>query len=451
MSVLRAALASLLVAACGDNLSDPSSVQGGDRLRLIEYIYEDGFRERDLEVFHDAARDERCEVRLFSDGARYCAPESAAGETVFVDASCSRSLGLVPVETAAPPYFTRYYELHGERLPSRLYPSGARTDAPTQVWLQQDGFCLGPVAAMPAEYYELGEEILPSAFVRIRESDVREGERLALGTDTSSDGLRVPGALYDQLVMQRCELAGGANAGEVACVPRELPRASYYGDPGCTQPVVALAASTATDLGTHHASSTDCWSLLEVGAPLDPAAPIYEPIGAACVAVPRPGGTVAYATGASLDVAIAARVTAPAQTTRLSLVELQHGALRIPDRFLFDAELGAECRRERRDGEHVCVPHASTRVQTVFADDACSTTLSLAFLPVGGCHAPARFATDGAAHYPIGAPYAQPFYELEPGDRCGTFEAPPGLVAHALLPALDAASLPRARAEIDYR
>lgn len=98
----------LLIAnvACGDNLApDPSVARSGSRLKLVHYDYGDGVRETETEWFHDAARDERCTPRVWSDGVSLCTP--AFADTVFPTSDCTRAVGRVPLSAALPPYFVR--------------------------------------------------------------------------------------------------------------------------------------------------------------------------------------------------------------------------------------------------------------------------------------------------------------------------------------------------------
>ena len=125
-------------------------------------------------------------------------------------------------------------------------------------------------------------------------------------------------------------------------------------------------------------------------------------------------------------------------------MELVDGAVHLPSTHVFDRELGGDCAPQERDGEIVCVPDAPINATTVFADDVCGTPIELAFVPTGMCEPVAAFAARGDVRYPIEAPYTQPFYELEPGDRCGAFAAPPGHVAHALGPAVPVEAFARA-------
>ena len=64
------------IAACGDNIEpDPNVARSGLRLKLVHYDYGEGTRETETGWFHDAARDERCTPRMWSDGVTICTPD----------------------------------------------------------------------------------------------------------------------------------------------------------------------------------------------------------------------------------------------------------------------------------------------------------------------------------------------------------------------------------------
>jgi hypothetical protein len=439
---LRLAMIAVL-AACGDNATETSVPQSGSRLRLVTYVYTDGAREWDPQVFFDRALAARCSIRLFSDGARYCMPEQAGGRTVFVNATCSRAVGTVAPDAAAPPYFIRYFSLGGDSTPSRVYRAHAATAAPLEVWFQLGTECTGPYPADPAlVYHELGEEL---ALVRVRESERITGQRLAMMIDTSDDGLRVPRMLVDRDLELPCEVAASPYADAAACVPLGLPRADYYADAGCSEPLAALATG-APELATHHGPLTGCHALYRVAATAEPAA-VYEILGGACVMVPRPAGTL-YALGEGVPPTSAARVHT-GTTSRLAPIELVDDSVRWPDGFVFDRLLAGECRRRSREDSIVCEPHATARVQEFFADPACTTLVRLAVAAVGACQPPPRFASDGEAIHEVGDVLEVALFELEPGDRCGDYTLPVHLQAYTLGAPLDRATFAHATLVID--
>jgi hypothetical protein len=438
--VSRALCLLAIVVACGDNGAAPVP-HSGARLQIVRYAYDDGAEQIDRTTLYDAALRERCRAEVFSDGARYCMPVAAQGETVFVDDRCTRALGLSRASATPPAYFIAYYRLGGEVRPSRIYPPGAAVDPPALVWRQQDGYCIGPTAPEPGTYFELAAALGPDALARISEARRETGDDLAIGIDTSDDGLVVASALYD-LDHGPCDLVTEANVTEAACVARSLMRADYYADDECTTPLVAVPASRSGDVAAYRDPRSGCWSVASI-APAQTSGPLYERIDTSCINVQPPTGAALHALQDPVPPPALARVRS-GSGARLDVIELVDGAAHVPSLQVFDRQLGADCTPQERDGEILCVPDAAVVTTTVFADDACATPIELAFVPTGECEPPARFAARGDARHPIEDPYALPFYELEPGDRCGTFAAPPGHVAHAIGAAVPAEAFARA-------
>jgi hypothetical protein len=445
---MHAAIAS--IAACGDNLH-AGSLRSGARLHLVSYVYEDGTREHDRERFYDSDLRELCRPLMFSDGARYCAPERSRGRSVFVDAHCRLAVGVVD-EAEPPPFTTRYFSLQGEALPSRLYRTGVTVAPPSATWEQRDGTCLGPFAANGGTYFALGEELGPDRLVRVSERGGIDGTRVSIGVDSSDDGLRVPGAFYDRALDLRCSLVETRDAEAAPCVPSEtLPFTDYYADARCSEPVLMLPIGEAADRAVHRSSRTACWEVREVGDELTEPT-VFVAIEGTCVATSAPSGYTLFRTTPGIDVAMLPRSVVDAGGDRLAAIEIRDGAMRVSDGTLFDRVLGSDCARDparSRAGEEVCVPRLAVGARGVFADPQCTAFMWLAFVPSGGCHPPAYFATDGFARYPVREPYVQTFYELEPGDRCGTLAAPEGFVAHRLGAPVADSDLVHARIEID--
>jgi len=233
-----------------------------------------------------------------------------------------------------------------------------------------------------------------------------------------------------------------AGASEAVCIATSLDQADYFADAGCSNPLVAVESTAEPTHASYRDPRSSCWSLVEVQEAWA-AEEVYERIDDACVAVPKPVGLSLRATAHAHPPPALTRVHAT-NGDRLDVMELVDGDVRIPSTHVFDRELGADCTIEDRDGVLVCVPHAPVTVTTVFADAACGTPLDLAFVPDGDCEPPARYASRGDVRFPVEAAYTQPFYELEPGDRCGTFEAPVGTVPHALGRALSVDAFARA-------
>src|SRR5690606_19295808 len=123
-----------------------------------------------------------------------------------------------------------------------------------------------------------------------------EGERLAVGIDVSDDGLRTPGALYDRRFDRRCTMYARANGSVAECLPDDLPAATFYADPDCSHPVLALPAGREVPHAAHMSRLTGCVSMFEVGDELGTLT-LYEHLGDSCVPVPVPPGVTLHTAG----------------------------------------------------------------------------------------------------------------------------------------------------------
>lgn len=426
-TVLVALIVALIVASCGDNL-DGGGLQSGSRLRLVEYVGDDGSVITDSHSFYDTQLNTRCEPVVFSDGARYCMPEGAGGDVVFLDAQCSQPVGQLGVSEKMPVLVVRWFALDDERRPSRLYFPGQPIEPPALYWEQQDGFCIGPHVDATGTFLSLGQQVLPSDLVRIREVARVDGDELAAGRDTSIDGFAAYGALYAPDGAP-CDRLNAPNGADTACVPREQPDAIYYADDQCAESLVALEAGTVAHTALHYDPRSGCRELVAVGETVEPAT-IYQVIDGHCVSVPLPVDKRLASTHDPVALpTLMRRVTS--SDRRLRSIELVDGPLRIPDPFVHDSVLGADCRFTRTaDARYACIPDAQPLVTTVFTNDTCFYQQSLAFIPSGPCALPQPLVLDGESRRPVLEPYDQPFFQLEPGDRCGPYEAPPGTRAY---------------------
>ena len=442
------ALVLLVIAACGDNLEpDPNVARSGNRLKLVHYDYGDGTRETETRWFHDAARDERCTPRSWSDGVTLCTP--AFTDTVFPTSACARALGRVPAGDAVPPYFVRHYWLADSWVPSRIFLPGERADVPAQAWELRDGACLGPYDTAGSDYYELGREIERAGLVRITHPEVAATSRLALAVVASADGLYVPTGLYDRDLEAPCVPAAAPGADATVCVPDGVATADYFHDAQCAEPELALAfGERLPAVIRHHDERSRCTSYHAVGAEVS-APPLYHRNGPSCVEIAAPTNTRYYLAGAPRELAGLDRVRDPTMR-RLQPIELLHGDLRIADALLHDAALATECQRDELDGAVRCVPRTATPVIELFADDSCQAVVPLAEVHLGACAEPAAFAVaSGRVLRAIGAVRVAPLYHLSTGDRCLPYAIPEGIAFHEVGPALPAETFATATIVVD--
>ncbi len=194
LGIVRPVLVALLAVSCGDNL-DGGGLHSGSRLRLVEYAGDDGSVTVDSHTFYDVELNTRCVPVTFADGARYCRPEGARGDVVFLDAQCAQPVGRLGFSEPTPVLVIRWFSLHDERRPSRLYFPGEPIEPPALYWEQQDGYCIGPENDGAGTFLSLRQEILPSDLVHVREVARVDGDDLAVGRDTSTDGFAAYGAL----------------------------------------------------------------------------------------------------------------------------------------------------------------------------------------------------------------------------------------------------------------
>src|SRR6185503_7446198 len=164
----------VLLVACGDNLPDTGTPHSGQRLKLGWWTYMDGTRQRETSWYYDDVLGERCTPADWSDGQRYCAPET--DEAVYVSDSCTRALGRSVMGGSATPLFATTFYLAGVPVRSRVFQRGEATLPPPSIWHKHDSGCIGPLEPGDGfDYFELGREITSLAHLR-RSSPRGDGE-----------------------------------------------------------------------------------------------------------------------------------------------------------------------------------------------------------------------------------------------------------------------------------
>lgn len=437
----------LALCACGDNIApDANLARSGTRLQLVHHVFEDGTRQTETQRFHDAARDERCTPRRWSDGLTYCTP--AFSDTIFASSECTRALGRVPADGEVPPYFVRHYSLDGVWHPSRLHVPAQRADAPLHGWELREGACLGPYEVAGFDYYELGAEIDRSELVQIKHPEHRSA-RLVSVAYTSADGLYVPFELHDPALDTTCVLDEEAGATTARCIPSGTAEATYFHDAACAVPELAVGPTDETPaIVRARDAATDCTTFHAVGVAVD-APPLFHQNGPDCVAIAAPSSDRYYLTGALLELATLDRMRLDRSDRRLFAFDLTDGTLHRAGDSLFDSTLGTECCRELVDGVERCVPRTSVSVIALFDTDACQTTVALAEVPTASCEQPATFARAGSAIHAIGTVHAGPLFHLSTGDRCLPYLTPMGLGFHDIGPALPPGTFAAATIDVD--
>lgn len=440
---MKRVLACLLVVACGDNLPERGDARSGARLKLAWYVYDGGARERETAWFYDAALQLRCVVEPWSDGHRYCAP--IADEAVYVSDTCTRALGRTPITRSATTYFATRFALGDELLPSRLFRRGEPTQTPPGIWRKGTAGCAGPFEpGDDYEYFELEDELAVTDLAAVRQTAPQGDGELAVIFDTSSDGLRVPAALFHRESASACAMIERPNADHVECVPQSAPAAAYFHDAACTEPELGTAGAPVSTHASHFTVETSCWQYYGLGGEVA-APPLYERTGSGCLAVSPPGGQRFFTMAGAQPMPRLVRLH-DASEHRVQSITRVNDELRLRDATMYDAVLATDC---AHDSELRCAPRTNITVQPFFADAQCQTPIDLALVPSGACDAPSRFATDGVEYYPLAAPYPSTIYVPSTGDTCSMFGPPAPFVAYAIGPALDRSQLPRAELTID--
>lgn len=432
--------------ACGDNLPPGGETHSGSRLKLAWYVYEGGARERETSWYFDAALRQRCSPTLWSDGNTYCTP--AHDEAVYVSETCTRALGRTATGEPTARLFATQFRLAGESppVPSRLFQRGSPAQVPLSIWEKTTTGCIGPMEPGDGfEYFELGAELAGNDLARIRRGEPEGLGEVAVIYETSDDGLRVPAAFYHRGVASECTTADRPNAETVACEPVAALRASYFHEASCTDVVLGTTSFVAPPLAFMDTVATGCRTFYLVAGEVS-APPLYERNDIGCHTIAPPGGQRFFAMESAQPQPVFTRL-ADMTAQRLRTITRECGDVRLRDPWLYDADLGTDC---RHDDELRCVPATGAMVQPFFADAQCQTPLSLALVPSGDCDPPARFATgEDGRYYPLVARHTAPIYVPSTGDTCGGFVPPVPLVAYTVGPAVDPSRFVTAELQID--
>lgn len=431
---MRAAWILVIVAACGDNPAPETTVGAvsGQRLALQWYGFPDGVRQPEPDEFYDRALHARCAPRTWADQTVRCVP--LADQAAFGDDLCTEPVGR-GVSIDEPTHFIGYDQVGDEVRPVRVYPAGDELDTIKRYYLRWGAECLGPYAD-PDEvtYYALGPELGGGDLVALHERELGEG-RLALRLRESDDGMRVPLGLRDRTLAADCR-PGVRDDGTVRCEPDADTEVSYFRDPACSQPVVAVHAEAPVPVLARMDGPSGCTDYYAVGEAV--ATTLYQRQGDTCMAqvlVPPPQ---AFAIGEPLELVTFARTLEPGDG-RLQRVVLDDGELQIFDDVLFDRATRADCRRYRfEDGVTRCIPTALASSFQLYTP-TCAVPVEVAELPPRSCQRPAFAATTTAGGLQlraIGDRAGEPLHTWNFGP-CRPYVADPGQTVHLLGPPID--------------
>ncbi len=437
---MRRAAVLLVVAACGDDLTVLESIESvsGTRIKLEKVIYEDGTRQVDSDGFYDTRLHTRCTPRIWADDVLRCVP--VAADALYVDDICDTAIG---VETALHDgsidltwvtHFIGYDRVDGESLPTRLYRAGDPTDAITSYYERRDGACIGPLTApIDVTYYELTEELPATAMPELAKVEAGTG-RLALEMLTTLDGMRVLTGLHDRVLDQACTPA--VHPDGARCEPTDAETPDWFSDSACESPVVVIGIEVPTPTVAAVVGADGCSTFRSIAGEVT--GPVYRRSGEACVRYML-DTTRTLALGAALEIPALERTIDEAGARRLASVTLQateDPSLRFTGPTLVDRATRAECRREMVGDFMRCIPATTLRGFRLYSD-ACTVAVAVVQVPVRTC-SPISFATlesidgDGTTLHAIGERVTQALTD----GGCVPYSAPPGMVLHALGPAL---------------
>lgn len=391
----------IVLCACGDNVVP----------RLVPKTFEvDDVTYTRTWQFRDTLRDEDCAPEGWADGAIYCTP--AHGDPVYTDATCSDAVAPASVRYAAT-----YFTIAGTTSLRRLHPTTPSPRNLAEYWLQSTNGCTGPYPA-PAEarWAAIGDELDETAFVRLLRSAPEGDGRLQTVAWHTTDGLYQPMGFHDRDLGADCSVITefGRERDHVVCQPPAQPL-YYYADTACTQPVVVADPDEASPI-----IALGCEIFARAGSERTGA--VYAFLGGACEPTTVPDGSRQYDVGAPVDVPVLSRVREGAG--RIQTIELVSGSVRVPDRYLHDTMLDADCEPGPTVDIPRCVP-AYENIDTYYRDDQCTQTVGIASENVGTCDAPAHYAFDPDGFHEIGAVVTAPLYVPSTGDRCME-QLPPG-------------------------
>lgn len=138
----------------------------GSRLKARYYVAEDGARQ--FAGWFDTQRGEECSFQMASDGKRRCLPTGQLSGSGFhyADASCTQPIAPAVSGCSSPALAAIWEASAGCGAPSvRLYSVAAKVTG-ASIYYGANGTCT-PMARGEAEYFRLGSELSPSAFVTV--------------------------------------------------------------------------------------------------------------------------------------------------------------------------------------------------------------------------------------------------------------------------------------------
>lgn len=397
-------------AACSPD--EPSYVSG-QRLRARYAVTTEGNRE--FLGWYDTERKEDCAVGTAPDGKLRCLPEMSrlALTPRFIDDQCQEPVTLHVHSSESKECEAKYLlsppasSCEGG---TTLRERGAATEPPPLH--HQSGASCSPDVGRFEAYYELGPDVLPSAFAEVSSRAVCVGERLQRLVYETEDGMRQPYGWLDTAGERNCDF-GLAEDGLLRCLPSAA----------LTQSPTAFASCEAAPLYVNDTCEAETPNVIRI--PSDEACPsssrfvsrgpgpkeayiFMEETGEGCVETSKAG---LYTLGAEIaaDYFVEGRAAiAEDDSGRLKpIVRSNSDGGQWSDGF-YDSQLETNCKfMPMKDGALHCVPWLAheevlvpdgyplipdrrvsslfLEIEEFFTDELCMTKANLG----------ARFACDG--------------------------------------------------------
>lgn len=431
MACVRAVLwAGVLVTACGDNTVDVDGAHSGSRLKIRWFELDDGVRQSEAhpgtivrdgqvvnaEVFYDEQLDVTCAPELWADGVIRCTP-IASDDQIFGDAACTLRVSRMS-ETLA---FGADREWRCNRLEtSRVYPVVGRMLVDAVYVRGADGACNSYGSGF-SEVAVLGDPVSPTQYAVIDTTTSHDEERVQVRYHESSDGMRLPIGLAD-------ELLGPALLSDGYAIPEIQGGNWYWTDETCSGETVVRVEAGCSAPPSAYTWPDDQGRYSRV-AELTSVSTVYQNGPGGCTAQPTEDADYYRIVDERLP--LADMVTTPDDSgSRVQVVGASTGARLARTGLLFDTEFGDCELYEVSDGEYRCGPVANGAYlhRGLFSDAACQVSIELAsrgYLPNG--YRPSTLVLDdhgGADNSEVRVVtdrYQGPIYTLEQ-DGCRPLE-----------------------------
>jgi hypothetical protein len=368
-------IAFAMAASCGQVVESPfeAGQRSGTRLKLAYYDFSGV---RTIAEVYDAAREEVCEVRAWSDGNQYCTPTSVES-VVYADAACTTRVGLISNDPClAPKYLVEYDHSSCDTPIHHLYGRGNEVSI-TQYWYRSAEGCTGPFPTSQRLAFAVGTEVAATRLVRVTIGPYEGTDRLQQRFLTSSDGLRLLSTShYDSHLEIPCNLVSRAGDTQARCIPVRDAPISYFQDPGCSGAVAATQMQCPPPALVAKADSCGGVSkYFRLGSPIAASA-LYVGTPQTCRTSATSAGLRYFSVGQEVELAALRRIP-KAEGSRLHAIQLSAHGEEFSDGALYDRDQKTECKPVKlSDGKAYCLPFGAT-LSTYYTDANCSAPVDV--------------------------------------------------------------------------